>query len=377
MDWSWPGRFLAATWFVVVVVADLATGDRVSLAPLYALSPLIACAVLSAPATAGFALAAIGAALLSGLWSGSWGTPQHAVRIVDVVVVSLAAVLIATVTARRERQHARVLAIAEVAQRAILPRLPARAGQVSVAARYLSAATDAVVGGDLYDCYYSRAHVRFVVGDVRGKGVAAVEQAARVIRAFRQSAAIEPDLSTVAREMSGYLAPFFDDEEFVTALLVDATDPYSLDLVSCGHPPPLLLVRGAQPDRAQLVEAPACVPLGLGQTYESVRIPWEPGTRLLMYTDGVSEARDRKGRFLEPLDLSGAVGGGTVEAALDEVLASVRAHVPRGQLGDDLAVVLLENVAEPRAAGSTPQSTTQSFGPDPVRDTSEAPVAGQ
>lgn len=355
MDWSWLGRLLATAWLVGIVAADVALGDLIFLVPLYAVAPLIACAVLSAPTTAGFAVVTVALALASGLWSGEWGETQQTVRVVDVSVVSLAAVLIAAVRVRRERLHARVAAIAEVAQRAILPRLPDRVGQVAVAARYLSAAADAVVGGDLYDCYHSRAHVRFVVGDVRGKGVAAVEQAARVIRAFRQSAAIEADLRTVAREMSAYLAPFFDDEEFVTALLVDATDPYVLDLVSCGHPPPLLLLRDAGPDRAQLVEAPACVPLGLGRTYESIRIPWEPGARLLMYTDGLSEARDQQGRFLALLDLSGPVGAGTVEVALDEVLDRVRTHVPRGQLGDDLAVVLLENVAEPEGGRPDPR----------------------
>ncbi|HEX5772434.1 MAG TPA: SpoIIE family protein phosphatase, partial [Nocardioidaceae bacterium] len=63
------------------------------------------------------------------------------------------------------------------------------------------------------------------------------------------------------------------------------------------------------------------------------------------YTDGLSEARDRHGRFLPVLMLAPAVKADSVDQALDDVLDAVRQHVPRGQLADDLAVMLLENVA--------------------------------
>lgn len=190
------GAALAAAWLVATVGADLATrGAEIVLAPLFALSPLIACAVLPARATGVFAAAAVLMTGASGFWNGTWGLPQQTVRIVDVILVSGAAVVVAAVRVSREQEHERVVAIAEVAQRAILPRLPSRVDKMAVATRYLSAAQDAVVGGDLYDCYHSETFTRFLVGDVRGKGVAAVEHAARVIRAFRQAAALRPTLT--------------------------------------------------------------------------------------------------------------------------------------------------------------------------------------
>ena len=161
-----------------------------------------------------------------------------------------------------------------------------------------------------------------------------------MIRAFRQAAAVRVGLSAVAGEMGGYLAPFFDDEEFVTGLLVDASDPGEIVLVSCGHPPALLITGG----RGVLVDAPAGLPLGLGGPYEELTVPWRSGDRLLMYTDGLSEARDARGEFLRMEDLGPVLVPGSVDEAVDALLQAVRAHVPRGDLGDDLAVILLENL---------------------------------
>src|SRR5207248_2837606 len=118
----------------------------------------------------------------------------------------------------RERRFARMANIADVAQRALLPLLPRRAAGVTVAASYQSAAADAVVGGDLYDCSLVGGHVRFLIGDVRGKGIAAVEQAARVIRAFRQAAALEQTPAAVVANVDDYVTPFLGDEDFATAL---------------------------------------------------------------------------------------------------------------------------------------------------------------
>jgi hypothetical protein len=340
------GAALAALVLVVLLAVDLTSrGPSFVPAPLLVLSPLIACAVLGPRQTAGFSGAAIALAFFSEWWNGTWGTAQEVVRTVDVVVLSVSAVMIAVVRVRREKRFNRMAAIAQVAQGAILPTLPVEVHDIAAAARYLSAAQDATVGGDLYDCYFSDDRTRFLVGDVRGKGIGAVEHAARVIRAFRQSAAIEETMPDVAREMSRYLMAFFDDEEFATALLLDTSEPGRLVLVSCGHPPPLLV----HPDgTGTLLAAPAGLPLGLADdVYECRTVPWRPGDRLLMYTDGLSEARDAHGEFLSVPDLAPMITRGTVEESVAEVLQAVRDHVPDGRLADDLAVLLLENEATP------------------------------
>jgi serine phosphatase RsbU (regulator of sigma subunit) len=310
--------------------------------PLFPVAPLIACAVCSARTTAGVALAAVALTGLSGLLHENWDTVQQWVRLLGVVLVSGAAVVISAVRIRRERRFERVAAIAEVAQRVILPVLPSAAGGVRATARYWSSAEDALVGGDLYDCSLTGGHIRFLIGDMRGKGIEAIEQAARVIRAFRQSAAIQAELNGVALDMDAYLTPFFGDEDFVTALLVDATHPDRLTVTCCGHPPPLLVRADGS---AGLLEVPPGLPLGLGGNPGSITLSWGHGDRLLLYTDGVSEARGRDREFLPPLNLAPVLAAATLEEALEGFLAKVRAHVPGGELLDDAAVVLLENTS--------------------------------
>jgi phosphoserine phosphatase RsbU/P len=327
-----------AVWLLALTAVDILSSTA-TFGYLFAVVPLAVCALLPTLPTAVFGLVVVTLAALSPLWNQGGSTNQQLVLLAEVVLVSAGAVLIAEIRVRREKRFARVAQVAEVAQRVILPILPRTAAGVSVAARYESAAGDTLVGGDLFDCYLAPTHTRLIVGDVRGKGLAAVEQAARVIRAFRQSAAIEPELHQVARTMSEYLAAFFDDEEFATALLVDITEPDRLTLTSCGHPPAVLLPNGGP---IRFIDAPVGIPLGLGQDFSCVTVPWRRGDRLLMYTDGVSEARNERGDFLPLLEVAPKLRQGRIEEALAALLGEVSKHVAHG-LPDDVAVVLLEN----------------------------------
>ena len=347
------GAAFAALWLLVVAVVDFSGGPHptVVLAALYAIGPLIACAWLPALPTAAFGIVAVLLALASGVYTDTLGTAQQTVRMIDVVLISAASVVIAGVRVQREHQYARVARIAEVAQRAVLPKVPVRVGPVEAATRYVSAVEDVLAGGDLFDCFHSDRHTCFVVGDVRGKGVGAVEQAARVIRAFRQAAAAAApgDLDHMATEMSAYLAGFFDEEEFATATLLQITDAEHLTFVSCGHPQPLLV--GAS-GAATLLDVPAGLPLGLGEAYVSRTLQWTPGDRLLLYTDGLSEARDSRGEFLPLEPLGTLLRDGSVESALDGLLEAVRGYVPEGRFGDDMALLLLENTGREAATPS-------------------------
>jgi len=354
---AWPARartfvpYLATLWLVFWAAVNIVAPPSISPDTLFALAPVIVCAVMSWRATSMFAAAAVALVIWSGLWNGTWSEPQQWIRLVDVVLVGAAAVGIAYVRVRREQQLARVTTIAETAQRIILPSLPAGADGLHMAARYLSAAEDAVVGGDLYDCCLE-GYTRVLVGDMRGKGLAAVEQAARVIRSFRQAAAAKPHLSDVASSMHAYLEPFFGPEEFATALLVECS-PERITLTSAGHPPAILIRRDGA---VRFLEVPAGLPLGIGDDFTETTVAWGTGDRLLLYTDGLSEARNADGEFLQVLDACARLGSGTIEDALAALLDKVRRHVPDGKLGDDLAVVMLEH---PPAVSALPDQASR------------------
>jgi phosphoserine phosphatase RsbU/P len=333
----------AIAWLAAVAILGLALPHGVVPDTLFAVAPLIACSVLSPRLTAYFAVAAVLFVVGSGWWNDLWGSAQQWIRLLDVVLVSSAAVVVAAVRVRREQRLTRVTAIAEAAQRAILPTVPAVTEGLHISSRYLSAARDAVVGGDLYDCSLTEGYTRFIVGDVRGKGLAAVEQAARVIRAFRQAAAVRGTLTEAAHDMNSYLIPFLAEEEFVTALLLDLTEPDTINVTSCGHPPAVLVRANGS---AELLEAPTGIPLGVGESTDAATFAWRPGDRILLYTDGLSEARDAGGEFFPILDAGPLLARGHVEEAIDALVERVRAHVPGGELSDDLAVLLLENAPE-------------------------------
>ena len=128
---------------------------------------------------------------------------------------------------------------------------------------------------------------------------------------------------------------------------MDLTDTDTITLTSCGHPPAVLVRADGF---AEFLEVPAGMPLGVGESTEAGSFAWSPGDRVLLYTDGLSEARDASGEFFPVLDTAPMLAQGALEDALETLLARVRAHVPSGELGDDLAVLLLENVHAQEAA---------------------------
>jgi serine phosphatase RsbU (regulator of sigma subunit) len=376
---------LPGVWCAAVLALEFLVPRQIELAPLLAAAPAIACAgtgrrqcVLLAGLCAGIALLPTGAAEAdagSGLGRrlGTFGA------ILSVVAVS------SLMAGRRRRTLGdlrQAEEIAEIAQRVVLRPPPPEVGGVQVAARYVSAARGAAIGGDFYEVVDTAYGVRAVVGDVRGHGLDAVECAAVLLGAFREAAYDEPDLADVVRRLDRSLrrhlgedvgprrgaapgqAP--DDaavmvaaprtsvserahEEFVSIVAV-STDPCGrLEFVNCGHPSPYLLRDGTvcevDPDVPSL-------PLGLGgligegEDRPGVSVAeFRPGDAVLLYTDGVSEARDGSGEFF-PLGefLHSLKADDVPEAVVGAVLEGVSAHCG-GDRNDDLALLLLRKPA--------------------------------
>ncbi len=256
-------------------------------------------------------------------------------------VASRAALALDTAAAFTEQSErlADVQLVAQAAQQAILAPPPERAGAVALSARYLSAAAEANVGGDLYEVVVGDGWVRLLVGDVRGKGLAAVRTATVVMGAFRAAGADPIDVGQVACEMDRRIRPYLDDgEDFVTAVLVEIAADGAFAAVSCGHPAPALLTSGGDVTYLDLDSSP---PLGLGlDERPEVRTGrLAPGDRLLLYTDGLIEARTQDGGFADPTPFLAPAATADLQVALDDLLASLTAAAGH-RLTDDLAVLL-------------------------------------
>jgi serine phosphatase RsbU (regulator of sigma subunit) len=157
-------------------------------------------------------------------------------------------------------------------------------------------------GGDIACAVEAQGAVRLLIGDVMGHGARAARTAAEVTRAFRALAggpAQCPPPHVIATRLHEFVAERDCGEEFVTALVVclPTDDATGAEIVCCGHPRPLRLRDGRT---TLLDEAPPSPPLGLfdlaGAQPRTEPLPARPGDSLLLYTDGVTDARDPAGR---------------------------------------------------------------------------------
>jgi phosphoserine phosphatase RsbU/P len=264
------------------------------------------------------------------------------VRAAVLVAAALLAPLVAASRERHNRQLRQLIRVAEVAQLAVLTPVPPVAGPVALATAYRSASREALIGGDLYAVVERPSGVRIVVGDVRGKGLDAVQLAALVLSVFRETALAQSALVDVALATDARVSSYLRDEDFVTAVFADIDQDGHVEIVSCGHPPPVLV---DAKQRALVDIAHPAAPLGLSPEPEGVHLRLVPGDRLLFYTDGLVETRSRKGGFV-PLDaLLQTLPTDPTDVALDRVLERLRRHA--GDVRDDLALLLAEYVGPP------------------------------
>jgi PAS domain S-box-containing protein len=240
-----------------------------------------------------------------------------------------------------EREHR----IAETLQRSLLPdRLPRLPG-LEVAARYLPAASEAEVGGDWYDVIpMAGGAVGLVMGDVAGKGLAGASMVGRLRSALRAYALEGHDGARVVEQLNRLLWTEAEDSQMATMLYV-IVDPAAsaVHWVNAGHPAPLMIA-GGEP---QFLAGAGSVPLGVlpFPTYEEVSARMDPGSTLLLYTDGLVE---RPGENIDEgmAELAARVREAPEDpdGLCDHLLATL---VPAGGAMDDVALLTLRNLPVP------------------------------
>ncbi|WP_431946729.1 PP2C family protein-serine/threonine phosphatase [Actinacidiphila sp. bgisy167] len=295
--------------------------------------------------------------------------PSLVCGLAPLVTAGVVAVVMGRVKDRYRHGAARARAVSDTVRRTLLRPLPERIGALELASVYRPCGGRGQVGGDLYAVARRGRTTRLIIGDVCGKGLHTFEDVAAVLGAFREWA---PRAATLG-ELSARLEESFlrhlaetdgavrdTDERFVTALLLEVCEgEQCARMINHGHPPP---VRASRGDVALVAGCPS-PPLGLhalrgcGAIEECFELA--PGDTLLLYTDGLVEARDAAGDCYPLLDRATAWRWVRQDPAhhecpcltdaLGEILRDLVRHA--GALPeDDLAMVALTRTKEPAAA---------------------------
>jgi sigma-B regulation protein RsbU (phosphoserine phosphatase) len=337
-----PGGRVAGLLLAVAVtglaVVQFAAGLAVATLAWLAIAPLLGSLVLSPGLTgllAGWAVL-LGVGLdLSGASPG-----RLASRLGVLVLLAGFAVANAVLRSAAQRRLGQARAVARVAQSALLREVPPVVASARLASRYLSASAEARVGGDVLEVVADGPRLRWLVGDTRGKGLPAVRLASTAATSFRDACALPGlPLAEVARAVDLSVARAAGEEDFVTAVFAELDPRGWLQLVVCGHPPPLRLAAGGQ--LGPLTPAAFATPLGLHPDLRVSTFSVRTGDRLLFFTDGLLEARDRAGQFFRLHDHIAALRQPSPQAAVDDLLTRLRTHT-RHRLHDDIAVLLVE-----------------------------------
>ncbi|MFE7106495.1 PP2C family protein-serine/threonine phosphatase [Streptomyces sp. NPDC057575] len=343
---------------VLVVLLDFRTGKDLHLVPLLVVVPALVSVFGTVRQTMGVATWITVVVVCSRLVAGGtfWDTVSS---VAFTVLACFLGVGSCVLRIRHATEIARLRSAAGALQRQILRPLPILTDQVLAHGIYTPIEEDRLVGGDIYEVVESPYGTRAIIGDVQGKGLAAIGVGFAVLGAFREAAIREPDLTGVVDALedavarhNAFSAQTGETERFVTALVLGFDGSDRVQAVNCGHLPPRLLdqdvVRVLPLDRT-------FVPLGMAELGHEARVA-EPldlpaGATLLLCTDGVTEARDPSGAFypldarlsrwtqLEPFELLHAL-----HADLEAFSGGVRR--------DDVAVITLR-----RAPDGTPHRT--------------------
>ncbi|MFD6418308.1 PP2C family protein-serine/threonine phosphatase [Streptomyces sp. NPDC060194] len=253
-------------------------------------------------------------------------------------LASRAALAIDTSTLYEQRRNH-----VEVLQRHLLPGALPRLDGLELSAAYEVADASLDVGGDFYDAVVAGDQVALVVGDVCGRGAeaAAVTGLARhTLRTLLQDRVAPGD--ALARLNGALLGE--GASRFVTALIAVLTPAgdggWDVEIASAGHPRPLVRRADGAVEEADV----SGVLLGVlpAPAYRPARLALGPDDALVMFTDGLTEAKGAGGRFFEE-DLPGVVGR-SVDGAPDPAGRLIRLASDFRQTGDDDTAILIVSV---------------------------------
>ena len=260
-----------------------------------------------------------------------------------------AAIKLETTRLREEAIQKRImdeeLKMASGIQRRLLPPAPTGVNGFTFVGKNEPCRT---VSGDYYDfAVRPNGKVYFVIGDVSGKGVTAGLMMAGLQVAFRIFSKSDPDPATLVTQLNVALKENLPQSKFVTLFLgrLD-TNTGIVEYVNAGHTPPLYLHKHGA---TELTDSDLLLGVISRAEFVNRELRLEPGDSLVLFTDGVTEARNLDGDDLgtdqigEALVKLHGTDAGTIAASVNE---TVLRHVGDAEnLDDDVTVVIVSRAA--------------------------------
>ncbi|MEP0774299.1 MAG: PP2C family protein-serine/threonine phosphatase [Acidobacteriota bacterium] len=244
---------------------------------------------------------------------------------------------------REKERLAQELALAREIQESLLPHTSLRVGTLAVAAHFRPAAE---IGGDFFDVIrLPGGSLLVAVGDVAGHGLPTGLHMAMVKAALAALVGEGRRGTDLLDRLNRFLRAGGAARRMVTVAVAEIdTGARQVRLTNAGHPPPFVLAGG----EVREVEA-ASLPLGFSwyDPPASATVSFAPGDLLVLYSDGLVEARPPGG---EPFGYEGlratllGAAGSTGEGVLGACLAAVEEHLGGAPLPDDVTIVVVEHL---------------------------------
>jgi sigma-B regulation protein RsbU (phosphoserine phosphatase) len=177
------------------------------------------------------------------------------------------------------------------------------------------------IGGDFYDAVVLEDSVCVTLADVSGKGVSAAIVAATLQGIIHSQFLAGQDLPQIAVLVNQFLCTR-NIGKYATMVLLKLFSDGRVEYMNCGHIPPLSVLNK---EIRRLEESNLVVGLIAGASYTSARCTLQPGERILLATDGITEAEDNAGKQFGDVGLSAATHYEDLDSILDHV---AKFHAP-------------------------------------------------
>lgn len=210
------------------------------------------------------------------------------------------------------------------------------------------------VGGDLYDFFLDGSKLYFAIGDVSGKGVPASLFMAITRSLFHTLSSHRLSASEIVASMNNSISDSNESNMFVTLIVgILNLDTGVLNICNAGHNPPALILADGS---VEFMNIKTNLFVGVLEGFEYVEEEYvlERGTKLFLYTDGVTEAENEiKELYSEEclLKTLRETASLDVQAMTDAVMTSIVAHVKEASRSDDLAMLIIHYKSIPNEDG--------------------------